>query len=217
MQASGKEANVPIDPKELVRIPETAASSRIKYVRYLDDDQIQAFFHGLFLTSVEAKDTGRWDKLSRYLEEWEEIAVDTLLLGRHAYESGPWAPLPKPLSLCKVAIVTTGGVYVDGDEPFDVKGDWSFRILPKDTPRDKFRIAHEKYDLTGVLDDINTVFPVDVLEELADDGIVGALAHTNYGFMGYIPQPEGLVSETAPAVARRLKEDGVEAVLIPTT
>ena len=206
-----------IDPKDLTKIPETAASSRIKYIRFLDPDQVLAFFQGLFQTSVEAKDAGRLEKLSKYLEEWEDTAVNNLLLGRYAYETGPWAPLTRPLSQCRVAIVTTGGVYMDGDEPFDTKGDWSFRVLPSDTPRDKFRIAHEKYDLTGVLEDINTVFPVDTLGELAADGIIGSLAETNYGFMGYIPRPESLIAETAPEVARRLKDDGVDAVLIPTT
>ncbi len=206
-----------IDPKELAKIPETAASSRIKYLRNLDEDQVLAFFQGLFQTSVEAKDQGNWEKLSQYLEEWEDNITNTLLFGRQAYETGPWAPLTKPLNHCRVAILTTGGVYVDGDQPFDVTGDWSFRILPKDTPHDKFRIAHDKYDLTGVLEDINTVFPVDTLKELAAEGIIGSLAETNYGFMGFIPRPEGLISETAPEVARRLKADGVDAVLIPTT
>jgi len=206
-----------IDPKDLTKIPETAASSRIKYVRFLDADQVLEFFQGLFETSVSAKDSGKWEHLSQYLDEWENKAVNTLLLGRYAYETGPWAPLAKPLGRCRVAIVTTGGVYVDGDEPFDTKGDWSFRVLPANTPRDKFRIAHEKYDLTGVLEDINTVFPVDTLGELAADGIIGSLAETNYGFMGYIPKPEGLISDTAPEVARRLRADGVDAVLIPTT
>ncbi|MBI2906766.1 MAG: hypothetical protein HYX92_03805 [Chloroflexi bacterium] len=206
-----------IDPKELTRIPETAASSRIKYIRLLDDDQIVEFFNHLLVTSIEAKETGQWEKVSRYIEEWEDKIGDNLAAGRQVYETGPWTPLSKPLSQCKVAIVTTGGVYVDGDKPFDVTGDWSFRVLPRGTARERFRIAHEKYDLTGVLEDINTVFPVDTLKELEASGAIGCLAETNYAFMGFIPQPEGLIGETAPEVARRLKADGVDAVVIPTT
>ena len=82
-----------IDPKDLTKIPETAASSRIKYVRFLDADQVLEFFQGLFETSVSAKDSGKWEHLSQYLDEWENKAVNTLLLGRYAYETGPWAPL----------------------------------------------------------------------------------------------------------------------------
>ena len=95
--------------------------------------------------------------------------------------------------------------------------DHTFRVLPIDTPRDKFRVAHVHYDTNGVLEDINTVFPIDILKELAAESSIGSVADTNYGFMGFIPRPEGLISESAPEVARRLKAEGVDAVLIPTT
>lgn len=208
---------MPIDVKELINIHPDAASSRIRYVRLLEEHEIVAFFQGLLRTTVEAKDGGDWEKVSRYLEEWEDRVGHTLLLGRHAYDGGPWTPLSKPLSQCRVAIVTTGGVYVEGDEPFNVDGDISFRLLPKETPPDRFRIAHTHYDTSGVLDDVDTVFPVNVLKDLEAEGVIGCLADINYGFMGFIPRPEGLIAETAPVVARRLKADGVDAVLIPTT
>ena len=38
-----------------------------------------------------------------------------------------------------------------------------------------------------------------------------------YSFMGYIPDPSGLMEVTGPEVAGRLKEDGVDGVVIGTT
>jgi hypothetical protein len=35
--------------------------------------------------------------------------------------------------------------------------------------------------------------------------------------MGYIPEPSGLINETAPEVAGRLKDEGVDGVVIGTT
>ncbi|MBI2861927.1 MAG: hypothetical protein HYX89_03810, partial [Chloroflexi bacterium] len=49
------------------------------------------------------------------------------------------------------------------------------------------------------------------------DGVIGEFAEVNYGFMGFIPKPQGLIEETAPEVARRLKEAKVDAVIIGTT
>ncbi|TAK35586.1 MAG: hypothetical protein EPO21_05620 [Chloroflexota bacterium] len=56
--------------------------------------------------------------------------------------------------------------------------------------------------------------PVWRLWELEERGIIGQLAVTNYSFMGYIPEPMHLVSDTAPEVAQDLREDGVDAVFL---
>ena len=54
-------------------------------------------------------------------------------------------------------------------------------------------------------------------QEMEKDGLVGEVAEIAYGFMGFIPQPEGLVQESAPEVAKLLRQAGVDAVLIGTT
>ena len=47
----------------------------------------------------------------------------------------PWTPVTKPLSQSVVALVTTAGVHLKSQEPFDMEdpdGDPSFRAIPSE-------------------------------------------------------------------------------------
>ena len=58
---------------------------------------------------------------------------------------------------------------------------------------------------------------MDVFRDLEREGVIGQLADTNYSFMGFIQRPDLLSTETAPEMARQLKADGVDAVLLTST
>ena len=129
----------------------------------------------------------------------------------------PWAPLRRPLNECRVALVTTGGVHRQDQRPFDQwneEGDWTSREIPDETPSDQLRISHVHYAHEDAERDINCVFPIDRVHELQRQGVIGSVSPVHFGFMGYIPDPRGLVASTAPAVAQRLKDHGVDAVLM---
>ena len=132
-------------------------------------------------------------------------------------EKVPWARLRRPLAESRLALVTTGGVHRRDQTPFDElneDGDWSFREIPDNTPSDALTISHVHYAHADADRDINCVFPLDRLHELQVQGEIGAVAPAHFGFMGYIPDPRELFATTAPAVARRLKELEVDAVLM---
>jgi len=134
-------------------------------------------------------------------------------------EGIPWAPFTKGLKGSRVAIVTTAGVHLKSQKPFNMKdpnGDATFRVIPKDTKKEDFIITHDYYDHRDADIDINIVFPIDRLRELADEGFIGAVAENHYGFMGHIDGPhlKTLLNDTAPDAAKRLKEDGVDCVLL---
>jgi hypothetical protein len=51
----------------------------------------------------------------------------------------PWTPLARPLSECTVALISSAGVALSGDKPFDQEGErrnpWSLpRLLHRDVP-----------------------------------------------------------------------------------
>ncbi len=131
----------------------------------------------------------------------------------------PINPLPKPLTLCRVALVGTAGVHVPGDQPFDVGnplGDPSFRVIRGDVAFDALHLSHPGYNTRNVQQDINCIFPLERLRELAREGIVGSVSPRHFSFMGYIPLPELLIEKTAPEVANLLNEDQVDlALLVP--
>lgn len=132
-------------------------------------------------------------------------------------ESITWAPMRKPLTECTVALVSTAGVHLKSQPAhrvLDPHGDASFREIPGDSPASDLAVDHTHYDTTDANADPNCVFPIDRLRELAAMNIVGGIAPVNYGFMGFIPDGRLLRDTTAPFVAERLLNQGVDAVVL---
>ncbi|MGH2498363.1 MAG: glycine/sarcosine/betaine reductase selenoprotein B family protein [Ktedonobacteraceae bacterium] len=128
-------------------------------------------------------------------------------------------PLQKPLSACKVALITTAGLSLPDQAPFDLSirnGDSSFREIPSDISPQLLEMNQRSwsFDQTGILRDRNLALPLDRLREMQERGEIAALAPNCYSFMGSIVGPAKLMKESAPEVARRLKEDFVDVVLL---
>jgi D-proline reductase (dithiol) PrdB len=127
----------------------------------------------------------------------------------------PWAG-PARLGKARVALVTTAGVHLADDVPFDVDapaGDATFRRIPAGVDRTRLRISHLHYDTRDAERDINVVLPLDRLDELAATGRIASVAPTHYSF-GWVKDPQEVVRETAPALARELIAAGVGAVVL---
>lgn len=134
----------------------------------------------------------------------------------------PWTPLRKPLRESCVAMVTTAGVHLKSQPPFNMEdpdGDATFRAFPTHVEKGDLTITHKYYDHSAADRDINVVLPVDRLRELKDEGIIGEIAPTLYSFMGHIDGPhlKTLMEETAPEVADRLVRERAEAVFLTPT
>jgi len=126
---------------------------------------------------------------------------------RKPFVSGP------PLHERRIAVVTSAGLVRRGERPF-TSGDVDYRVLPGDTPADQLLMTHVSvnFDRTGFQRDINVVYPLDRLRELADAGAIGSVASTHYSFMG-ATDPRGMEAN-AREVAARLKADRVDGVLL---
>ena len=128
-------------------------------------------------------------------------------------------PLRKALSECTVAVVTTAGLSLPDQPPFDTDikmGDSSFREFPGDIAPQLLEMNHRSwsFDQTGVLRDRNLVIPLDRLREMRKRGEIGEIAPHHYSFMGSIVGPAKLMKQSAPEVAHRLVHDGVDVVLL---
>lgn len=126
----------------------------------------------------------------------------------------PWAPLRRPIAEAKIAIVSTAGLVPPDQEPFDNDvrgGDWSYREVADTIDVSTLVDAHRSgtYDHRGVRADPNLAFPIDRLHEIHAN-----VSHRHFSFMGSITAPRRLTKISAPEVAAKLAEDGVEAVLL---
>ena len=133
----------------------------------------------------------------------------------------PWTPLVRPLSECRVAVVSSACFVLPGQPAFDDSvrgGDPSFREIPSDTDPSILIESHrsESFDHAGVRRDPNLALPLERLRELQARGRIGALAPHHLSFMGSITAPGRLLRDTAPEAARGLRRSGVEvALLVP--
>ncbi len=133
--------------------------------------------------------------------------------------STPWATAAEDILQGPIALVTTAGVHLIGQPPFDMddpEGDASFREIPSSTPAGTLTITHDYYDHRDADADINVVLPMERLKDLEAEGFTGKIARRHFSFMGHIlgSRLERLVGVTAPAVAAEMKKDGIRAALL---
>jgi D-proline reductase (dithiol) PrdB len=153
------------------------------------------------------------------LEDLSEVARQGQLnFPAFEHDDAPFVPMARPLSQAKIALVTTAGLNVRGQEPF-ASGDQAFRVIPSDTPVSEIIQSHTSigFDRTAFMRDINISFPVDRLRELVDRGVIGSLSKNFYSFMGAHRSPKKIEEETGPEVGRLLLADGVDAVFLTPT
>ena len=128
------------------------------------------------------------------------------------FKTTPWVAGP-PLSQRRVAIVSSAGLVRRGEEPFRGR-DADFRVIPGDVTPEQLLVSHISinFDRTGFQEDRNVVFPLDRLNELAAEGVIGSVAATHYAFMGATDPVQ--MEPYAREVAGRLKQDQVDAVIL---
>ena len=134
-------------------------------------------------------------------------------------EEPPWAPIEKPLTESRIAVVTTAGIHHRHQLPFDMQdpeGDPTWRALDTNSLFSDFRITHDYYDHRAAEQDPNIILPLDRLREFVAEGRIGELAATQYGFMGHIVGRHltTLTGQTAPEVAGYLVRDQIDVVLL---
>jgi D-proline reductase (dithiol) PrdB len=136
----------------------------------------------------------------------------------------PWSPLRRPLAESRVALVSSAGLVLPGQPPFDPDvrgGDTSFRVIPREADVASLLDTHRSgsFDHSGVARDPNLAFPLDRLRELEAAGRIGRIgeiAPRHISFMGSITAPGRLVRDSAPAMAELLVQDQVDvALLVP--
>lgn len=146
---------------------------------------------------------GHWVSRVLAVPEQRRLTSDTI----------PWSPFQRPLREATVALVTTSGVHLRDDPPFNLDGDPTFRIIPRTAEAGDLAISHRAYDRTDALRDINLVFPLQRLREMEAEGAIGRVADRHYGF-GLVEVGHG-AELVAPGqeVGRLLKRDRIDLAL----
>ncbi len=129
----------------------------------------------------------------------------------------PLARLQKPLSEARLTFVSTAGVQPKGTLPFDTVhpiGDYSFRPVPSHLKPSDLEIHQLKYPTAGATRDLNVIFPIERLQELANENVIGKLSDNFFSFIGYNMDAERLERTLAEEIADAVVADGADVALM---
>lgn len=200
-----------------------------KFLAGLSDEEAALFFQELLWKLGEVFDDGDFSRISAHVVEAQIRAYSAA--GRWTYEEAPFTPLAKPLAESRLALITSTGHFVEGEDPEPLgvkemsqeeaikrigeflKSEPTLSAIPLDTPRTKLRVRHGGYDIRGVQADPNVAFPIDRLREFCDEGQIGELLPEAYSFVGAAAQLR-LLNHAGPKWVGMLKAQEVDAALL---
>jgi D-proline reductase (dithiol) PrdB len=197
------------------------------------DEMVADFLEDVLRVVKDSIDDDRWERVVNCVQRWDQRYADWFIdeyewTHRIINTHVPWTPLPRPIEQCRLALITSGGLSRSEDEPFGpgvtpkeqaksytkfYERHPTFRVIPRDYPRERIRVSHASYDYSAVLMDVNVLFPLDRAEELEREGRIGELASENYSYMG-MTQPERVDTELVPGLVDALRAQAVDAVLL---
>jgi len=129
------------------------------------------------------------------------------------FETRPWVSGP-PLKRRRLAIITTAGLHLRDDRPFQLDPNDFYRVIPGDVQANDLVMSHlaASFDRSGFQRDWNVVFPLDRLREMAAEGIIGSLADFHYSVSSAHQGQE--FEAPSREIAGLLKKDNVNAALL---
>ena len=126
------------------------------------------------------------------------------------FDEQPWTR-PLPARERRVSIVSTAAVCRRGEKPFSWLAKDYRTINRNDRDLVMTHVAVE-YDRTAWQQDLNTIMPLDRLNELAETGEIHSVADEHYAFMG-AANPRDM-EQNARKVASQMKQENVNTVFL---
>lgn len=200
-----------------------------KFLKHMPEAEAAGFIEGLFRKLGESIDDGDFERIIGHICDGQIDAYSGD--PKFAYETGPFAPMKKPLAESRMTLISSTGHFVEGEdpEPFGIKEmsqetavervqdflkeEPVLSAVPFETPKANVRVRHGGYDIHGVETDINVGFPIDRCRDLAAGGVIGALSDNAYSFVGACSQKR-LLNRIGPRWVRKFQELGIDAALL---
>ncbi len=158
----------------------------------------------------------------RFLPPALRAWVNTFIPEEEYHGYIPWTPMAKPLNQTTIALVTSAGISLKTDRPFDMErekreplwGDRSYREIPRGTTEKDIDVNHLHINTNYIKQDINVMLPLARMAEFEKEKIIGRLAPTAYSFYGFQWKSTDFLKEAMEPISTRMKMERVEAVLM---
>lgn len=131
----------------------------------------------------------------------------------------PFTPFDGDLSKATISIVTAAGVHGKEQEPFNIGhdlGDLTYRVMNESVTGADVMVTHDHYDHTDADEDVNVVFPIDVLRGLVEEGFIGGIARKHIGYMGYTMRLKDMYEQTAVQIADEIDKGSRADIVLLT-
>jgi D-proline reductase (dithiol) PrdB len=154
-----------------------------------------------------------WGETMARLEDIPQPTRDAVVAAPcPSFDTHPFVVGP-PLAQRRLAIVSSAALIRRGEQPFHF-GSAECRFVPASMPSSDILMSHVSinFDRAGFQRDLNVVYPVDRLRELATEGVIGGMAETNFTVMGST-DPAGMTG-TADQIAGQLRQERIDSVLL---
>ncbi len=134
----------------------------------------------------------------------------------------PFQPLDRPLDELRFALVTTAGISLKTDPPFDMEtekknptyGDPTYREIPKGTTGSDIEVNHLHINRAPIYEDIDVILPLTRMAEFEEEAVIGSLAPTSYSFYGFQWDSLDFIDQAIAPMTAKMKTEGVDAVLL---
>jgi D-proline reductase (dithiol) PrdB len=126
----------------------------------------------------------------------------------------PYTPVTSALNEMRIALVSSTGVYLQGQEPYHEHNDDTYRVIPADFDSHQMHVRHGHYDSSEAEKDINCVFPIDRLRELAEEGMIKAVSNKHIGFKGASTDLKRQYEHLAPMIAHEVERSHADGVIL---
>jgi hypothetical protein len=122
------------------------------------------------------------------------------------------------LSESRLMLISTAGAYCAGKQNFfnsaHPLGDYTIRQVPVSTRVEDLTFAHPDLDLGYANQDSEVILPLQHLNQMVSDGIIGSLAPVFISYCGFQPHAIRIVKELVPSILKAIKQYHVHTALI---
>jgi D-proline reductase (dithiol) PrdB len=134
------------------------------------------------------------------------------------FDEVPFTKLDKPLSECRLTLISTSDVTIkgEGDAKDHAEGMFLRGVypLPSSLLASELESHNEHFDRNATrLDDVDSYFPITRLREAAAEGRIGSVAEELHGVIMNYSQRRTLDVD-GPEVLERCRADGVDAAVM---
>jgi D-proline reductase (dithiol) PrdB len=134
----------------------------------------------------------------------------------------PFQRLGVPLEEARLSLVTTAGIRMLADPPFDMQrekaeptwGDPTYREIHRDATEADIDVHHLHINTDYIRRDIDVMLPLRRMAELAQEGEIGELAPTSYSFYGFQWESTAFLNTAIQPMADKMKKEEVDAVVL---